>query len=316
MIERRGDLLSVNVRNTPWEAVLKRIERQTGVSIDVKGTLTGTVTQEFQALPLEEGLRRLFRDANVLFFYAKGTKEDVAPEALVRVWLFPKHGGVQGEKQVTRSPTEALAPKERAKPEDVAKAPEKVGQENEGESEGQVSAAERSTEERLKALDILDQEDNAAALQKALLDPDEAIRARALELLAERDKQGATGVLVGLTKSEEPGMRLQALSLLQENNQGDEKVLLSTLGAALSDEDAGIKAYAIEVLADRGGSEALDYLHQAFRDPNPAVREMVLENAVQQDAGLPLLQEALQDEDEAVRALATFLLTRRTPEGR
>ena len=154
------------------------------------------------------------------------------------------------------------------------------------------------------------------ALQKALLDPDETIRTRALELLAGRDKQGAIGVLVGLTKSQEPEMRLQALSLLQENDQGDEKVLLFTLGAALSDEDVSIKTYAIEVLADRGGPEAMDYLHQAFRDSNPSVRAMVLENAVQQEPGLPLLHEALQDEDEAVRSLAAFLLTRRDPEGR
>jgi hypothetical protein len=316
VIDLRGGLLSVSVRNIPWEAVLKQIERQTGIIIDVKGALSGTLTQEFQGLPLEKGLRRLFRDANVLFFYAKETKDHAAPEALVRVLLLPKQGGVLGEKQVPQSPSESLASKGRMKPEDVAKAPDEVRQENEVESEDQVSAKEEGTEERLESLDIMGKEDNMEALQKAILDPDEAIRTRALELLAERDKQGVTGVLVGLTKSEEPEMRLKALSLLQENGQGDENVLLSTLGAALSDEDAGIKAYAIEVLADRGGSEAMDYLHQALRDPNPSVREMVLENAVQQDTGLPLLQEALQDEDEAVRSLATFLLTRRAPEGR
>ena len=215
MIEFHGDLLSVSVRNTPWEAVLKEIERQTGISIEVSGVLSGTLTQEFQSLPLEKGLRRLFRDANVLFFYTKETKENVAPEVLVRVQLFPKQGAVQGERQVTHSPSETLVLKEQAKPQDIAKAPEEVRQENEAESEDQVSAEEESAEERLKALDILSQENNMAALQKALLDADEAIRRRALELLAERNKHGASGVLVGLTKSDEPKMRLQALSLLQ-----------------------------------------------------------------------------------------------------
>jgi hypothetical protein len=314
MIDLRGDLLSVSVRNTPWEVVLKEIERHTGISIDVKGVLTGTLTQEFQALPLEQGLRQLFRDANVMFFYAKGTKAHAAPETLVRVWLSPRQGGVREERQAP--PSEALAAKELAEPEAVAESPEGVRQENKSEPEGQVSAAEEGAEERLKALDSFVEKNNMEALQKALLNPDEAIRARALELLAERDKQGATGVLLGLTKSDEPKLRLQALSLLQESGRGDDSILLPTLGAALSDEDISIKAYAVEVLADRGGPEAMDYLHQAIRDPNPEVRVMVLENAVQQERALPLLQEALQDEDEAVRSLAAFLLTRRVPEGR
>ena len=154
MIEFRGDLLSVSVRNTSWEAVLKEIERQTGISIEVAGVLSGTLTQEFQSLPLEKGLRRLFRDANVLFFYTKETKENVAPEVLVRVQLFPKQGGVQGERQVTHSPLETLALKERAKPEYVAKAPEEVRQENETESEDQGLAEKEGIDERLKALDL------------------------------------------------------------------------------------------------------------------------------------------------------------------
>ena len=59
----------------------------------------------------------------------------------------------------------------------------------------------------------------------------------------------------------------------------------------------------------------MDYLHQALRDHNPSVRAMVLET-IRQGEDLPLLQEALQDEDESVRSLAAFLLTRRAPERR
>jgi hypothetical protein len=59
----------------------------------VKGPLAGTLTQAFEALPLEQGLRRLFRDVNTVFFYASGPHTGVPAAPLTQVWLVPRGEG-------------------------------------------------------------------------------------------------------------------------------------------------------------------------------------------------------------------------------
>jgi len=308
VIEIRGDLLSVKVRNAPWKAVLKEIERQTGISIDVKAPFTGTLTQEFEALPLEQGLRRLFRDANVLFFYTKGMKERTAPETLVRIWLLPN--------RTSPTSSEAMASKQRATAEAVEAAPAESPRDDEVEPEDQLLAAEESAEERLKALNAFAKEGNTEALQLGLLDPEEAIWTKVLELLAERSGQGTTDVLVGLTRSDDPEIRLRALSQLHDADQVDESTLLSTYRTALADEDSSVRGYAIEALAIQGGPDATGYLGQALRDPDPSIRILAIENVAQQGYDPALLQEALSDKDERVRSSATFWLKKGGSEGR
>src|SRR5438105_4730551 len=61
MIHVQGGLLSVKIHQASWEEVLPEITRQTGILLQVQGTLTGTVNQEFEGLPLAQGLRRLWR---------------------------------------------------------------------------------------------------------------------------------------------------------------------------------------------------------------------------------------------------------------
>ena len=77
-----------------------------------------------------------------------------------------------------------------------------------------------------------------------------------------------------------------------------------------------IKGYAIQALAERGDPEAMRSLRQALRDPDPSVRMMVVENVILKEEGLPLPQEALSDEDEAVRSAAAFWLEQASSERR
>lgn len=150
-----------------------------------------------------------------------------------------------------------------------------------------------------------------AQAEKGPFDPDSLIQEAASALLAGRDRQRAVAVLLDATKSDQVERRLQALQFLYQTDQVDEGAVLSALSAALTDEDLAVKGYAIRALADRGGANALGYLRQAFRDPDPAVRMQVVEQAALQDRGLPLLQEALTDNDEAVRSLASSLVSGR-----
>jgi hypothetical protein len=89
-IERRGDELSVRAYGAPWAEVLPALARQTGVSIIARGALPETLTQSIEALPLEQGLRRLFREVNTVFFYASGPHGGAAAAPLTEVWLVPR----------------------------------------------------------------------------------------------------------------------------------------------------------------------------------------------------------------------------------
>jgi HEAT repeat protein len=308
VIELHGDRLSLQARNVPWEVVLQELERHTGISIRVEGPLPGTLTQGFKSLTLEQGLRRIFRNANLVLFYTKGTGEGTAAEKLARVWLLPRESSTREEVQVRYRPAGPAAATRRANPDAEEKVVEAIPPDDEAKSEGESAVEEQDPTERLEALDAFAREGNTEALQKALLDPDQTIRVRAFELLAERNSQGATAFVVQMTKSDEPKTRLQGLSLLDESGKADERIVLSAHSAALADEDLSVKSYAIEALASRGGPDALAYLRQAFGNPDPSIRMIVIESIVPEGEGLSLLQEALSDEDGTIRSLAAFRL--------
>jgi HEAT repeat protein len=77
-----------------------------------------------------------------------------------------------------------------------------------------------------------------------------------------------------------------------------------------------VKGYAIHALTVRGGAEAFASLRQALRDPDPSIRRLVLESVIQLDDGLPLVQEALADSEEVIRALARSRLEPADPNRR
>jgi hypothetical protein len=96
-IERRADDLSVRTHEAPWAEVLPALARQTGIRIVAREALPGTVTQAFEALPLEQGLRRLFREMNTVFFYAPSPHGGAAAAPLTEVWLVPRDRGTAAQ---------------------------------------------------------------------------------------------------------------------------------------------------------------------------------------------------------------------------
>ena len=146
------------------------------------------------------------------------------------------------------------------------------------------------------------------ALSKAVLSSDPAVQSQAFEELSKLNPQAALDAISNALKSDEPAERLQALQLLDQSEQADNDVVVSTMGQALNADDTSIKDYAIQALARRGGSQEMDLLRQAMGDPDPAVRLMVLESVGQQTEALPLLQQAVNDSDPSVSAAANQLL--------
>jgi len=96
----------------------------------------------------------------------------------------------------------------------------------------------------------------------------------------------------------------------------DETTVLSALRTAVTDGDADVQRYAIEALAAQGSPDAMESLRQALRDPDPAIRALVIGSVEADGQGLPLLQEALADAEEGVRTLAAFRLQQEGSERR
>jgi hypothetical protein len=86
---------------------------------------------------------------------------------------------------------------------------------------------------------------------------------------------------------------------------------LSVLGQALGDKSPVTKEAAIQALAERGGSEAMNLLLQAFRQSDSALKMIMIENIGSAPDALPLLREASQDSDVSVREAALAAIPNR-----
>jgi len=295
VVEFRGGLLSVRVRDSSWEAVLKEIERQTGISIRVMGVPAGTLTHEFNALPLEKGLRRLLRDANLLFIYSSG--KDPSEAVLEHVWLFPKEGIATAVTQVSHPShrvvaAEALSGEEGTKPEG-----------------GLATDGGDANERRTALLRVIQDQGSEAeqALQEAALDVDPSIQTLALGTLAERNLPEVIQTM--RLASGNPSTRLAALQAL---SQHDDTIVLQALAEALADDDREVKGYAMQVLAGKRTSEAIRALGQVLNDPDPVFRQFALGVFSQLDdpVSLSYIDQALHDREEEVRNLAVDLIGR------
>jgi len=273
-VEYKGGNLSINARQVPLAQVLQEVARQTAIEVQGVEGLRDNISVRFTNLPLREGLQKFLAPVNYLLL------EETSPR-----------GGTR--------PTRLLVFGRRAVPPLLASVVTLS-------EEGRMMPEGEGGEERLKALEAFAQQGDEVALQQALRDPDESVQMKALELLAQRDQRQATARLLDMAKSDQPATRSQALRLLHESGYADEGTVVAALGTALADK--GMRDYAIQALADRGGPDAMEYLRQAFRDPDPSVRRLVIESTAPQGQSRSLLQEAIADPDETVRALAKFWL--------
>lgn len=273
-VEYKGGHLSVSAEQAPLAQVLREVARQADVEVQGLERLEEKISLRFTNLSLREGLQELLASVNYLLI------EDTFP---------------QGEAQ----PTRILVFGRLTVPSLQARQAPASEEEN-------IAPEDEEQEERLIALETFAQQGDEAALRDALSDPDERVRTRALELLALRDQQLAVSSVLELMKSDQVAIRSQALRLLHETGYADEGTIVSALGEALTDQ--AVRDYAIQALAERGGADALNYLRQAYHDPDPTVRRLVIESVAPLGHGRSLLQEAAVDPDESVRSFAAFWL--------
>ncbi len=127
--------------------------------------------------------------------------------------------------------------------------------------------------------------------------------------------ESALDDLMEMTKSSDAATRVQALSILANGGIGDQDTIRSDLAAALTEQDPEVRSLAVQALASHGGIEAMAYLSQALRDPDPSVRITAVESASPKEEGLSLLREALSDTDELVRTIARDRLQKAETQG-
>ena len=265
LIDVRDEHLSVKLDGVSWAVVLEELQRRTGLTFRVQGVLEGTATDTFETLPMEKGLRRLFRNAHLNFLYVKVKEGQSAGNRLAQVWILPK-----GERSST--PT---APIPRPLP---------AGQEVLVPLIKDALDAEKG-EERDKAVGALAEYRDARireTLIQALRDPYVRVRESAAEALADfKDEATVDELSRTLVDDPSPDVRENAADAL--GNIASPRAI-AALRKALEDESADVRESATRALARTGGERAIEALQRALEDKEEDVRDVARE-AIQELTG-------------------------------
>jgi HEAT repeats/PBS lyase HEAT-like repeat len=256
VLDVQAGRLSVQLQEVPWAVVLEALARQCGLTVRLQGRLEGTVTAAFEGLPLEQGLRRLFRMADLAFVYA-----GAAPYSRVtQLWIWP------------RGPDSPPTPPE------APHGPVGILQDSMEAVLVQASMAAESGEGRQRALAALGERGDPhdprvrEVLREALQDPAVAIRDSAVDALAALGDEAAVEEL-GWAVLEDPGEEVRN-SAAHALGQLASPRALPALTQALADPVVTVRQNAAEALGRIGGMQALEALQQALHDEMEEVREV------------------------------------------
>jgi len=114
-------------------------------------------------------------------------------------------------------------------------------------------------------------------------------------------------------KDNDPVLRADALATLVLEAPANHAEIRKAFTDALSDPNPQVREQAVSGLARREGDKALKELQNALQDKEASVRLMVVDNA---GSNMDLLQQALTDEDELVRNMATLKIAELTNSAR
>jgi hypothetical protein len=138
---------------------------------------------------------------------------------------------------------------------------------------------------------------NDIAPESASLSKRKAERNPIQQMLAETD----INKLIETTRSGDPESRANALAMLAVRGKGPNPLVRDVFKAALSDPSAEVRAQAVFGLSKYQDASVPADLAAALHDDDVSVRLMAVDSA---DAHPVLLQQALGDSDEDVRAFA------------
>lgn len=222
--------ITASIRNSPFDAVLEQLASQTGAAfvpaddLDIRAI---RVSAELAGVPLDEGLRLLFNNYDVFFYYgAVGT----APSSLRTVWFYRKGAAAN---------LRPVPPEVWASTKDL-----------------QAAIADPDPVVRARAYEALMSRPDRESRELVLLalrglEADDAVRERTLAIASSTDMQLPSDLLMDLVRSDRhEGVRLNALNAL-----ASEPTLKEAARAALNDPSETVRKRAKVILAELEATE-------------------------------------------------------------
>ena len=233
----KGGRLTVDLRGAELADVLQQVAEAAGFHLTTTGEL-GRVTAAFSARTVEDGLRRLVQDHEMMLLYRPAGR-NAAPAVLVEVQVFAS-GSARGT---------AAAPESR----DVASAAVAIG-------------------EITRLVRARDAERGVPRLAELLAtSSDSVVRRRAVWGLGMLGRPAAAGAMSGALRDEAPFGRGQAAPALRRAAGAEAIGALS--GVLGSDPDVSVRRDAARALTSFGTPEADAALSAAAGDSDPLVRD-------------------------------------------
>lgn len=230
--------LSATLKNSSLEKVLKEIMTQSGARIWLNDSIDGTVTAEFQSLPIREGVQRILKDRNYAFVYSIHDGKE-GKLSIVNISKSKEISTNEKESPLKKPPTKPVPPvvkKDKPKKDTISfetLAKDALEHEDSGKREDAIIALGESKDPR--AIEII---------SKALAnDPSEDVRLSAIDALVD----------IG------------------------DKNIIDPLSGALNDRDPWVRESAVEALGEIGGEAAIEYIKNALNDEDGSVRELAQE---------------------------------------
>jgi hypothetical protein len=239
-----GDRLSVSAREIGLADVLAEVSKVSGVAIAVDEGLAADIAQDqvtvtLEAMPLEEAMRRILGGRDALYLYsASGLAE-------VRVY-----GAAQGSARVRAQPGRAATTSGRPTKTPPAK---------------DDAALERLEQARRAALarqgpPAPPKPDDAMSVERAIQalgsERSTEVLERALETLADQESVPVEPLLEFVRqRGRDAELRVQALEMLDDQTQGDERVTRLLRDLSTQDPNEDVRDAAKDMLERRRGSK-------------------------------------------------------------
>ena len=117
-----------------------------------------------------------------------------------------------------------------------------------------------------------------------------------------------TAKIINMAASNQPEQRLSALSHLAGKVSIDAGILQKILQTAIRDSDSNVRAQAVYAIAQQNCTDTPLILEQALQDSELSVRLLAVDSLGSDEQSISLLEYALNDDEEAIRELASTKL--------
>lgn len=152
---------------------------------------------------------------------------------------------------------------------------------------------------------------NSADTTKAVFNSLESLQINCLagdsDMQRESDPE-VTEKIMNLASSNNPEQRISALSQLAVKASIDAGVVQKILQKAILDKDSNVRAQAVYAIAQQECTDVLSVLEQAMHDSELSVRMMAVDSLGTDERSIFLLEQAKDDQEEAIRELAAVKL--------